>query len=374
MQCGCPIPEEYLEIINEREIVKWIPEPKSAVRELYVYQNIQHPNILPLASTRPVFRNNQLGLRLTRAYGDLSHFFDCPIMRKSFNIPIFEFLYQMLSVLMTLHENGIVHRDIKPANILLQLEPDPKVFLADFGSACISWGKDDCEFFTDGVCSWFYAPPEDRTGRTTPKFDVYCLGATLVHLLVASTRDESVTLPADLRPFEKHIEKLRMNRLCGRDFRILLDVVEKMVQMEPSRRPSVQDILILGLRFRWWSDLPETRTINHKVSLRAELPIGLEAAVTPCRVPPPIVRLAHRYRLRPCGFKYLQTLYSTLPEHWKKYDDYGFALLYWVLYAIQENVVTHDTLEEWHTSKVRSGKKLRDLSNKVIKCMRFVAL
>jgi len=76
----------------------------------------------------------------------------------------------------------IVHRDIKPANIIV--DSYGAVYLVDFGIARAkpilgaSVGRDTSLWGTQG-----YAPPEQFTGQTEPRSDVYALGATMYHLL-----------------------------------------------------------------------------------------------------------------------------------------------------------------------------------------------
>lgn len=90
---------------------------------------------------------------------------------------------QLCDVLYYLHtrEHPIIYRDMKPANIMLK--PDGEISLIDFGTARIfknGNAEDTTCLGTPG-----YAAPEQYggSGQSRPQSDIYCLGATLHHLL-----------------------------------------------------------------------------------------------------------------------------------------------------------------------------------------------
>lgn len=90
---------------------------------------------------------------------------------------------QLCDVLGYLHsrEKPIIYRDLKPANIMLK--PDGNITLIDFGTAReikIADANDTISLGTRG-----YAAPEQfgANAKTDARTDIYCLGATMYHLV-----------------------------------------------------------------------------------------------------------------------------------------------------------------------------------------------
>jgi serine/threonine-protein kinase len=103
---------------------------------------------------------------------------------------VLEWALDLCSVLDYLHNSSppIIYRDMKPANIMLK--PDGSTCIIDFGIAreyrdasqasLAARMSDTTVLGTRG-----YAAPEQfgGSGQTDPRTDIYCLGATLYHLL-----------------------------------------------------------------------------------------------------------------------------------------------------------------------------------------------
>lgn len=98
---------------------------------------------------------------------------------------------QLCDALGYLHsrEPKIIYRDMKPSNVMLK--PDGDVVLIDFGAAR-EWKVNHRE---DTTClgTIGYAAPEQFGGRgqTDVRTDIYCLGATLYHLITGSDPGEA---------------------------------------------------------------------------------------------------------------------------------------------------------------------------------------
>jgi serine/threonine-protein kinase len=88
---------------------------------------------------------------------------------------------QLLEVLEYIHGMGVLHRDIKPGNIIVQ--PNGRLVLVDFGLVKMMDSTAQTRTFLRGVGTPEYAPPEQATGGTDARSDIYSLGATLYHAL-----------------------------------------------------------------------------------------------------------------------------------------------------------------------------------------------
>ena len=90
---------------------------------------------------------------------------------------------QLCDVLGYLHTRtpAIIYRDMKPANVMLK--PDGNVTLIDFGTAREYKEKNLADTTCLGTVG--YAAPEQfgGMGQTDARTDIYCLGATLYHLV-----------------------------------------------------------------------------------------------------------------------------------------------------------------------------------------------
>ncbi len=105
---------------------------------------------------------------------------------------------QLCDVLGYLHGQNppIIYRDMKPANVMLK--PDGNVMLIDFGTAREFKNRAMVE---DTTClgTRGYAAPEQFGGRgqTDARTDIYCLGATMYHLITGHSPAEP---PYEIKP------------------------------------------------------------------------------------------------------------------------------------------------------------------------------
>ena len=113
---------------------------------------------------------------------------------------VIEWAKQLSDVLGYLHTRkpAIIYRDMKPSNIMLK--PDGKLTLIDFGTAREYKEKNLADTTCLGTIG--YAAPEQfgGKGQTDGRTDIYCLGATLYHLVTGMNPSEP---PYEIKPIRE---------------------------------------------------------------------------------------------------------------------------------------------------------------------------
>src|SRR6266700_2224276 len=127
------------------------------------------------------------------------------------------------------HQPPIIFRDLKPANVMIS--DSGHVYLIDFGIA--RFFKPGKQHDTVALGSPGYAAPEQYgKAQSTPRSDIYSLGALLHHLLTGLDPSEQ---PFFFRPASQ------VNPAVDPGLEKLL---QQMLEMDPERRPtSAQDVL-----------------------------------------------------------------------------------------------------------------------------------
>ncbi len=94
---------------------------------------------------------------------------------------VIEWAKQLCDALGYLHSQKppIIYRDMKPANVMLK--PEGNIKIIDFGIA--REYKEQNLADTTVLGTKGYAPPEQYSGQTDPRSDIYALGMTMHHLL-----------------------------------------------------------------------------------------------------------------------------------------------------------------------------------------------
>jgi eukaryotic-like serine/threonine-protein kinase len=155
---------------------------------------------------------------------------------------------QLCTVLGYLHtrQPPIIFRDLKPANILLN--SSGRIYLIDFGIARHfkpGQSKDTVAFGSPG-----YAPPEQYgKAQTTPRADIYALGATLHQLL---TGDDPSLTPFRFAPFQLRSQTTPVG---------LDTLITSMLEIDEKRRPASTHAIMLELQ--------------HFVAQRTGSPVGI---------------------------------------------------------------------------------------------------
>jgi len=236
--------------------------PATAIREIALLRELNHPNIVRLLEV--VHTTNKLHLVFEFLDQDLKRYIDSvfvvePLLAKSY-------MFQLLRGLYFCHCRRILHRDLKPQNLLIDKNGVLKI--ADFGLAisfCVPLRP-----YTHEVITLWYRPPEillGMPGYSTP-VDIWSTGCIFAELLtkkplfpgdseidqlfkifsILGTPNEElwpgVTKLPDYKDTFPLWKKKSLEKSLG--FQVedsALDLLEKMIIYDPSKRITTKDAL-----------------------------------------------------------------------------------------------------------------------------------
>ena len=142
---------------------------------------------------------------------------------------------QLCDVLSYLHSRtpAIIYRDMKPGNVMLK--PNGSLCLIDFGTAREYKPKNLADTTCLGTIG--YAAPEQfgGIGQTDGRTDIYCLGATLHHLVTGCDPSKP---PYELYP----IRQINPELSYGLEY-----IINKCVQRDPEKRYQSAEELMIDL-------------------------------------------------------------------------------------------------------------------------------
>ncbi|PSS26579.1 Cyclin-dependent kinase [Actinidia chinensis var. chinensis] len=264
--------------------------PITAIREIKILKKLDHENIIKLKEIvtsqgpevdeqgKPDSKyNGNIYMVFEYMDHDLTGLADRPGLR--FTIPQIKcYMKQLLTGLHYCHVNQVLHRDIKGSNLLIDNEGTLK--LADFGLAR-SFSGDHNANLTNRVITLWYRPPELLLGATKygPAVDMWsvgCIFAELLHgkpILPGKNEPEQLNKIFELcgSPneinwpgvskipwYNKFKPARQMNKHLREVFRNFdrhaLDLLEKMLILDPSQRISAKDAL--DAEYFWTDPLP----------------------------------------------------------------------------------------------------------------------
>ncbi|XP_039568950.1 cyclin-dependent kinase 2 [Passer montanus] len=153
--------------------------PSTAIREISLLKELNHPNIVKLLDV--IHTENKLYLVFEFLHQDLKKFMDSSSL-SGIALPLIKsYLFQLLQGLAFCHAHRVLHRDLKPQNLLINAEGSIK--LADFGLAR-AFGV-PVRTYTHEVVTLWYRAPEILLGCKyySTAVDIWSLGCIFAEMI-----------------------------------------------------------------------------------------------------------------------------------------------------------------------------------------------
>ncbi len=126
--------------------------PSTAIREISLLRELDHPNIVKLIEV--IHTENKLTLVFEFMDYDLKKVMDLHHQKLSTNT-VKRYMHQLLQGIAYCHDKKVLHRDLKPQNLLINKDGELK--LADFGLAR-AFGIPVRTYTNEVVTLWYRAP------------------------------------------------------------------------------------------------------------------------------------------------------------------------------------------------------------------------
>lgn len=239
--------------------------PSTAIREISLLRELEHPNIVSLLDV--VNYNNKLYLVFEFLDQDLKRYIDTMLEAKNPIAPLLikSYMWQLLKGIAFCHAHRVLHRDLKPQNLLIDRQGAIK--LADFGLArafCIP-----VRTYTHEVVTLWYRAPEILLGSrnySTP-VDIWSIGCIFAELLsrhplfpgdseidelyrifrtLGTPNEETWPGVSQLPDYQPHFpiwESKSLVELMPEIDPLAVDLLTKMLVYEPSQRISAKAAL-----------------------------------------------------------------------------------------------------------------------------------
>jgi len=156
--------------------------PSTAVREISILKQLDHPNIVHLHDV--ILTETSLTLVFEYLDQDLKNYLDACGDKGIDEYTVKSFLYQLLQGINYCHEHRVLHRDLKPQNLLINMDGELK--LADFGLAR-GFGI-PVKKYTHEVVTLWYRPPDVLLGSTKYSTQVDMWGTGCIFAEMATGR------------------------------------------------------------------------------------------------------------------------------------------------------------------------------------------
>ena len=238
-------------------------------REVMFLQELSgHPNIVKLLDVIKAENDKDIYLVFDYMETDLHAVIRANILEEIHKQFI---VYQIIKSIKYMHSADLLHRDLKPSNILLNSECHVKV--ADFGLArsIHAKNKESAPILTEYVATRWYRAPEILLGSTkyTKGVDMWSIGCILGEIYLGKpmfpgtstlnqiervlevtgkpTKEDILSLQSPQAGAIIDSLKITKHRNLKDIFPLLsvegLDLLKKLLQFNPSKRPTVEQTL-----------------------------------------------------------------------------------------------------------------------------------
>lgn len=241
--------------------------PSTAIREISLLKELQHPNVVGLQDV--LMQENRLYLVFEFLSMDLKKYLDTipagKFMEKSL---VQSYLYQITQAILFCHQRRVIHRDLKPQNLLIDQKGVIKV--ADFGLAR-AFGI-PIRVYTHEVVTLWYRAPEVLLGapRYSTPIDVWSIGCIFAEMAnkrplfhgdseidqlfrifrtLGTPTDENwpgVTQMPDYKPSFPNWKQNILNSVVQQINNRGVDLLQKMLVFDPAKRISAKACLNHG--------------------------------------------------------------------------------------------------------------------------------
>eukprot|EP00090_Calanus_glacialis_P001786 TRINITY_DN11317_c0_g1_i2.p1 TRINITY_DN11317_c0_g1~~TRINITY_DN11317_c0_g1_i2.p1 ORF type:complete len:316 (-),score=120.40 TRINITY_DN11317_c0_g1_i2:136-1083(-) len=247
--------------------------PSTAIREISLLKELQHPNIVGLMDV--LMQEAKLYLIFEFLTMDLKKYMDTSIGKGGKMDPqlVKSYTYQIFQGMLFCHQRRVLHRDLKPANLLI--DKNGVIKLADFGLAR-AFGI-PVRVYTHEVVTLWYRAPEILLGsqKYSCPIDIWSLGTIFAEMInkkplfqgdseidqlfrifrVLTTPTEEtwpgVTSLPDFKPSFPNWNTNNLSTTMKDCCPMALDLLQQCLVYDPSKRISAK----AALRHQYFNDL-----------------------------------------------------------------------------------------------------------------------
>jgi len=249
--------------------------PSTAIREIALLKELQHPNIVRIQDV--IHTNKKLILVFEFVDQDLKKFLTSRDGKPLESILVKSLLYQLIRGIAHCHLMKVLHRDLKPQNLLVSKEGVLK--LADFGLAR-AFGIPVKNYTNEVVTLWYRAPDILLGSKNySTSIDIWSIGCIFVEMInmkplfpgnseqdqmkkifkvMGTPTVEKWPSVADLPEWKpENFEKypgISLSSICPKLEPEGLDLLDKLLRCNPSERITAKK----ALEHPYFSDIPDS--------------------------------------------------------------------------------------------------------------------